>query len=205
MAKISDVLSKLNTLKSSSPSGGSTFFTPVENATSVYFITVRGGKNVFNSTVEAVYNDIYRRTVQYEHIFPVHYPEDYPVGYDNFWECFYNFAEIIDIDSATFNTGWYYGPGEIEGEEVLQGNTYLDEWLNNITTWTSIGVSKLQTLIDWCEGVGPLSYLVAIIEDRGKLLYAKPREEIAHIIYTDRHLKQIITDFEVDAYVASYE
>lgn len=213
MSKKSEILDKLNRLKEISPSEGSSFFNPVINLVNAYYSQCSQYVANVDEAIDMMDVDIYRRNTHYEHDWDRKMPTNYPAGYFNFWECFYDFHEILEVGEESFVDAWVWEqdpqpePQPEPSPEPLwhiKENTFLTHWSGVIRSWVETGSKTLDILIDWLKHSGGNYFLVSKFETRGKLISSKSRLEIAQIIYIDRHLKEVMLDLGIDGFMPSY-
>lgn len=183
-------------------------FTPLETAVQKYFAAGTNLSGPLRDVVKYMYNDIARRTTVYETDWPDNLPTDYPDGYNDVRSCLYDFTALMTIGNATFFTAFVYEtPTATAGgtaEPVPVSNPYLTEWTANITASTTGDAGKISALAEWCKNSEGNCDLIDLLEDRGKVLSQKSREEIAADIYIDRGVLEIIQVRGVDVYVPTY-
>lgn len=209
-----DILDKLERLKEISPDEGASFFTPLINAIDTYFTSCSGYAWNVNECVHLLSADIYRRNIVHEREYERKMRTDYPVGYFNLWECFYNAREILEADETEFVNSWVWEldpqPEPLpepppEPHYHIKENTMLTHWQSVLHSWQERGSSILDGVTDWCKHSGGNSYLVWLFEDSGHIVSQLTYRQIADIIYKDRHLKEVMSEFQIDAFMPSYE
>ena len=207
------VLEKLNVLESYSvnvDAATESLFAPVYNAVAAYFA---GGSEGLAAALEEVvqymYNDISRRTTKHEFTFDMHLASDFPKGYNDITECFYQFEELLTVSESSFFNAFVYGvpegaTGEEGGAEVPVSNPYLTRWAAEITAAITGDLENVQALAEWCKNSGGCCDLVCLLENRGRILESKTVKEIAAIIYHDKKLSEVITARQLAVYLPSY-
>ena len=83
-------------------------------------------------------------------------------------------------------------------------NDYLTEWTADITAATTGDAGKISALAEWCKNSEGNCDLIDLLEDRGKVLAQKSREEIAADIYISRGVLEIIRARGLDVYIPTY-
>ena len=184
-------------------------FTPLETAVTAYFNASGNLAAPLRDVVKYMYNDIARRTTVYETDWPDNLPTDYPAGYNDVRGCIYDFTELMTVDNATFFAAFVYetptAPADGgAAEPVPVSNDYLTDWEADITAATTADINEVAALAEWCKNSEGNCDLIDLLEDRGKVLSQKSREEIAADIYIDRGVLEIIQVRGVDVYVPTY-
>ena len=209
------VTSKLAELKAyciAEDSRTSSFFTPVETAIDTYFSTATNLNTLLAEVVQFMYFDISRRTTKYENEFPLGLRTDFPAGYYDISECFFQFPELLNMSGADLYAAFVYGmPEAAEGEtadggesqEVPLSNPYLTAWATDIPTEADQDVQRVTALDEWCQDCGNAD-LVSLLEEQGKVTEKLGVQEIAGIIYNDRNMLAVINARGLSVYVPSY-
>lgn len=203
-----EVITKLDTLKNYSvavDAATESLFQPVYSAISSYFNASNPELvTALEDVVKYMYNDISRRTTEYEHNYDMHLASDYPDGYDDITKCFYTFTELITVDEATFNDAFVYetpiNEDGTSGEPVPVSNPYLTRWTSEITSAITNDLDKVKNLAEWCKNSGGCCDLICLLEVQGQITKSKPMKEIATIIYQDRKLLDVIASRNLKVY-----
>lgn len=210
-----DVLQKLNVLKDYSvvaDPATESLFAPVYSAVTSYFNS--GGNGLaaaLEDVVKYMYNDIARRVTKYEFEFDMHLASDFPAGYNDITECFYQFAELLTVEEGSFFNAFVYGVPEgatSEGggavAEVPLSNPYLTRWAAEITAAITGDLENVKALAEWCKNSGGCCDLVCLLENRGRITESKSVKEIAAIIYHDKKLNEVIAARQLQVYLPTY-
>ncbi len=208
-AEVNAKIAELKTYSVAQDPATADLFTPLETAVQKYFAAGTNLSGPLRDVVKYMYNDIARRTTVYETDWPDNLPTDYPDGYNDVRSCLYDFTELMTVDNATFFAAFVYEtPAAAEGggtaEPVPVSNGYLTDWAADITAATTGDAGKISALAEWCKNSEGNCDLIDLLEDRGKVLSQKSREEIAADIYIDRGVLEIIQVRGVDVYVPTY-
>lgn len=182
-------------------------FAPVETAIATYFSdNAKGLAAALEEVVKYMYNDISRRTTVYEFEFDMYLASDFPTGYNDITECFYQFKELLAVSESSFFNAFVYGaPEGGEGAAAMpQSNPYLDRWAAEITAALDSDLANVQKLAEWCKNSGGCCDLVCLLENRGRILESKSVKEIAAMIYHDKKLKEVIIARHLIVYLPSY-
>lgn len=203
------VLDKLASLKAYSTEKDpltAGLFAPVEAAIATYFSDNAAGlPAALEDVVKYMYNDISRRTTVYEFEFDMYLANDFPTGYNDITECFYQFEELLAVsESSFFNAFVYEGATEAGAAAIPQSNPYLDRWTAEITAALDNDLANVKALAEWCKNSGGCCDLVCLFENRGRTLESKTVKEIAAMIYHDKKLKEVITARQLIVYLPSY-
>lgn len=210
-----EVLNKLDALEQYSVTvdpATESLFAPVYNAIASYFA---GGSEGLAAALEEVvqymYNDISRRTTKHEFTFDMHLASDFPKGYNDITECFYQFEELLTVSESSFFNAFVYGvPEGATGEEggavaeVPLSNPYLTRWAAEITAAITTDLENVQALAEWCKNSGGCCDLICLLENRGRIIESKTVKEIAAIIYFDKKLKEVIAARQLQVYLPTY-
>lgn len=207
-AEIATKITALKTYSVAQDPATADLFTPLETAVQKYFAADTNLSGPLRDVVKYMYNDIARRTTVYETDWPDNLPTDYPDGYNDVRSCLYDFTELMTVDNATFFAAFVYEtPTTAAGgtaEPVPVSNDYLTEWTADITTATTGDAGKISALAEWCKNSEGNCDLIDLLEDRGKVLEQKSREEIATDIYISRGVLEIIQTRGIDVYIPTY-
>lgn len=185
-------------------------FEPCYTAVNAYFSGDDAGlSQALEDVVKYLYNDITRRTTEFEHNFDMRLPTDYPTGYNDITECFYKFAELLGTNEQQFFNAFVYGLPEGSGEggaaqEIPVSNPYLDRWTQEITAATTQDLENVKNLAEWCKNSGGCCDLICLLENRGRVVKQKELKEKARIIYYDKKLLEVATARKLNVYVPSY-
>ena len=211
-----EVITKLDELKRYSVAvdpATESLFQPVYSAISSYFSSSSSELvTALEDVVKYMYNDISRRTTEYENNFEMNLASNFPDGYDDITKCFYTFTELLTVDKNTFNDAFVYGipatPASDEGggaaEPIPVSNPYLDRWTSEITSAITGDLDKVKNLAEWCKNSGGSCDLVCLLEVQGQVTKSKPMKEIATIIYQDRKLLDVISSRGLKVYIPSW-
>ena len=197
----SAVLNKLAELKAYSVSRKPSvagLFAGVEAAVEEYFSAGGGYGTVMSEIVQFMYFDIARRNTVYEHQFDLGLRTDFPVGYYDVGECFYQFPEIMSVSNLQF-----YNAFTLD-EMGLLTNPYLTSWQEVIPLQGEQDAQRLNALNEWCQNSGGNADLVSLLEDQGRVVSAMAGVEIAREIYLNRNVKKIIVDRNLSVYIPTY-
>lgn len=198
------VETKLNELKSYSVAANPAtepFFAPMFAAVDGYFSADSSEMSALMEEISKfMYNDVYRRTTVYENNFDLHCATDFPEGYFDLTDLFYDFAEILETTNAEFYAGWVFDEATLEPT----GNSYLSRWEEELTAAPEVEQTKVEALEQWLEVSGGSCDLICLYENRGKIISKKTIPEIAEIIYTERKMKEAIENKELTTYIPTY-
>ena len=133
-----------------------------------------------------MYNDIYRRTTTYQFKFDMGLSTNYPQGYNDIEQCFYQFTELLTVTEQQFFNAFVYGlpPNDpMATEQIPLSNPYLDRWTTEITDAVDGDLQNVQALAEWCKNSGGKSDLICLFENRGVVTNQLNVKDIATIIY----------------------
>lgn len=204
------VLRKFERLKAYSVAANNltaALFAPVETVITSYFDGNTAGLSAaLEDVVKYMYNDVSRRTTVHEFEYDMKLPNDFPVGYNDITECFYQFEELLTVSESSFFNAFVYAEGATgEGAAAIpQSNPYLDRWAAEITTAITGDLENVKALAEWCKNSGGCCDLVCLLENRGRTLESKSVKEIAAIIYYDKKLHEVITARQLEVYLPTY-
>lgn len=216
-----EVINKLDALKAYSVQQKPDFETyytelmqPVYDAVNAYFNTSRSNfvKPVTEYVFQA-YCDINVRNQQWEIDIPYNYPTDYPTGYNDLRDCFYSFNSLLSITNEQFFNVWVEETPTTGGTDSTGGGTltpvpvsnpYLTTWQTEITDAPTGELSKINACVEWLKNSGDNTILIDLLEDRGTLISSMEREDIALMIYNDRHVLEVLNERNISAYIPSY-
>lgn len=206
----SQIITKTNSLKAYSISQNATteaLFVPLENAVNIYFDGDFDIKKELSDVIKYMYNDIWRRNTVYSNVFPLSLPIiNYPLGYNDVRDCFYQFEELLAIDNETFYAGFVFETGGTPEEptQIPTLNVYIDAWIVEINQAQATNKSNLIALSEWCKNSEGDSDLISLFENRGTIVATLTMQEIANILYNGRGILDIINTLNAGVYIPSY-
>ena len=212
-----EIIAKLDELKSYSISQKPQFeqyytdlMESVYTAVNTYFDTVPSGMiEALENYVFQTYCDIHTRSIVYE--FPVEgasLPINYPTGYNDIRECFYQFDWVNEITPQAFFNAWIEGQptdpitGLPEGDIQPLSNPYLTEWRSDITH--NGEVEAIVNVNSWCETNAGSLNLIHLLEDQGRILNSKGTKEVANTIYNEHGLMDVLNTRGYNVYIPTY-
>ena len=203
-----EVITKLNALKNYSvavDAATESLFQPVYSAISSYFSSSSNELvTALEDVVKYMYNDISRRTTEYENNFDMNLASDFPDGYDDITKCFYTFTELLTVDKTTFNDAFVYETPMNEdgtsGEPIPVSNPYLTKWASEITSAITGDLDNVKNLAEWCKNSGGSCDLITLLEEQGQMTKSLSMKEIATIIYQEKKLLDVITSRNLKVY-----
>lgn len=207
-AEVNSKIMALKTYSAAQDPATADLFAPLETAVQAYFSVGVNLSGPLRDVVKYMYNDISRRTTVYETNWPDNLPTNYPDGYNDVRSCLYDFAELMAMDNATFFAAFVYetptAPAGGTAEPVPVSNNYLTDWEADITAATTADIDEVVELAGWCKNSEGNCDLIDLLEDRGKVLAQKSREEIAADIYINRGVLEIIQVRGLNVYIPTY-
>ena len=210
-----EVLQKLDVLKAYSvmqDPATETLFAPCYDAVNAYYSADNAGMTqALEDVVKYMYNDLTRRTTQFEYNFDMRLATDYPTGYDEITNCFYQFAELLGVTEQQFFNAFVYGlpEGSSGGDggavqEIPLSNPYLDDWTAEINAAITQDLANVKNLAEWCKNSGGCDDLISLLENRGRIVTQKTVKEKATIIYYDKKLIDVVNALNLSVYIPSY-
>lgn len=182
---------------------------PLITAVETYFKTVPNGMiSELEKYVHQAYCDVFNRQLEYEKAVPVDFPTDYPTGFDDVRLCFYQFSWVSTTPEEFFNA-WVEEAPETGGTGVPTppkpvSNTLIDAWLPEITSAPNEDLKRVKALNTWLDASFGQFNTVNLLEDQGKVLNVPTTQDIARMIYIDRHLLEVIEARGFKVYVPTY-
>lgn len=211
LTKINDLLTYSNSQAPQYQSKFSSLMQPLIDAVNNYFgIVPEGMKKALDEYVFQTYCDTYSRNVIYsDPIEDVQLPTDFPTGYDDVRQCFYQFTSLLGVTEADFYAAWVIGVPEGGEGGVTQtpeplNNTYLDAWTPEVTSAPQDDVSRVNAVVEWCKNAADGLIIPNLLEDQGNVVSSKEQQEIARIIYMDRGLMEVIQSRGYNVYIPTY-
>lgn len=205
------VLKKISILKEYSVAADvatGILFEPVLMAIEKYFNSDNAAMvQALEDVAKYMYNDIYRRTTTYQFEFDMGLSTNYPQGYNDIEQCFYQFAELLTVTEQQFFNAFVYGlpPNDpMATEQIPLSNPYLDRWTTEITDAVDGDLQNVQALAEWCKNSGGKSDLICLFENRGVVTDQLNVKDIATIIYRDKRLIDVVAARELPVYIPSY-
>ena len=213
----SEIIAKLDELKAYSIAQKPQFdqyytslMESVYSAVNTYFNTVPEGMiEALENYVFQTYCDIHTRSIVYE--FPVEgasLPTNYPTGYNDIRDCFYQFDWVNTITSQAFFNAWVEGQptdpitGAPEGDIHPLSNPYLTEWGSDIAHTGE--VEAIVAVNTWCENNSGGTMLIDLLEDQGRILESKETQVIANTIYNEHGLLEVLHSRGYNVYIPTY-
>ena len=205
------ILQKLNALKEYSVAADAAtgiLFEPVFAAIEEYFNSDNARiVQALEDVAKYMYNDIYRRTTKYQFEFDMGLSTDYPQGYNDIKQCFYQFTELLTVTNQQFFNAFVYGlppDNPMATEQVPLSNSYLNRWMAEITAAITGDLKNVQDLAEWCKNSGGKSDLICLFENRGVVIKQLSVKEIAIVIYRDKKLLEVVKERGLKVYIPSY-
>lgn len=215
----SEIIAKLNELKSYSISQKPQFeqyytslMESVYTAVNTYFETTPSGMiEALENYVFQTYCDIHTRSIVYEN--PVEgasLPTNYPTGYNDIRDCFYQFDWVNEITPQAFFNAWVEGQptdpitGLPEGDIQPLSNPYLSEWTSEINTAHAPEVEAVISVNTWCENNAGSLNLINLLEDQGRILQSKDTQQVANTIYNEHGLMDVLNTRGYSVYIPTY-
>ena len=214
-----EIIAKLDTLKTYSITQKPQFeqyyialMQPVYTAVNTYFSTIPEGMiEALENYVFQTYCDIHTRSIVYEN--PVEgasLPTDYPTGYNDIRDCFYQFDWVNEITPETFFNAWVEGiPVDPEthlptGENQPLSNPYLTQWASEISTAHAPEVEAVVSVNTWCETNASSLNLINLLEDQGRILQSSGTQQVANKIYNEHGLLDVLNTRGYSVYIPTY-
>lgn len=214
-----EIIAKLDTLKSYSIAQKPQFeqyyialMQPVYTAVNTYFSTIPEGMiEALENYVFQTYCDIHTRSIVYEN--PVEgasLPTDYPTGYNDIRDCFYQFEWVNEITPEAFFNAWVEGiPTDPEtqlptGENQPLSNPYLTQWASEISTAHAPEVEAVVNVNTWCETNAGSLNLINLLEDQGRILQSSGTKQVANKIYNEHGLLDVLNTRGYSVYIPTY-
>lgn len=214
-----EIIAKLDTLKSYSITQKPDFepyytalMQPVYTAVTTYFSTIPEGMiEALENYVFQTYCDIHTRSIVYEN--PVEgasLPTDYPTGYNDIRDCFYQFEWVNEITPEAFFNAWVEGiPVDPEtqlptGENQPLSNPYLTQWASEISTAHAPEVEAVVSVNAWCETNAGSLNLINLLEDQGRILQSSGTQQVANKIYNEHGLLDVLNTRGYSVYIPTY-
>ena len=214
-----EIIAKLDTLKTYSIAQKPQFeqyyialMQPVYTAVNTYFSTIPEGMiEALENYVFQTYCDIHTRSIVYEH--PVEgasLPTNYPTGYNDIRDCFYQFDWVNEITPETFFNAWVEGiPTDPEtqlptGENQPLSNPYLTQWASEISTAHASEVEAVVGVNAWCETNASSLNLINLLEDQGRILQSSGMQQVANTIYNEHGLLDVLNTRGYNVYIPTY-
>lgn len=214
-----EIIAKLDTLKTYSIAQKPQFeqyyialMQPVYTAINTYFSTIPEGMiEALENYVFQTYCDIHTRSIVYEN--PVEgasLPTDYPTGYNDIRDCFYQFEWVNEITPEAFFNAWVEGiPVDPEtqlptGENQPLSNSYLTQWASEISTAHAPEVEAVVNVNAWCETNAGSLNLINLLEDQGRILQSSGTQQVANKIYNEHGLLDVLNTRGYSVYIPTY-
>lgn len=214
-----EIIAKLDTLKTYSIAQKPQFeqyyialMQPVYTAINTYFSTIPEGMiEALENYVFQTYCDIHTRSIVYEN--PVEgasLPTDYPTGYNDIRDCFYQFEWVNEITPEAFFNAWVEGiPVDPEtqlptGENQPLSNPYLTQWASEISTAHAPEVEAVVNVNTWCETNAGSLNLINLLEDQGRILQSSGTQQVANKIYNEHGLLDVLNTRGYSVYIPTY-
>lgn len=206
----SDVLTKISILKAYSAGVNplaETFFAPLETAVNSYF-TQANIETELTNVVKYLYVDIWRRNTVFEYDYPLNLPTNFPTGWADVRQCFYQFSQLMAISNEDFYAAWIFEQPPLgqplPDNPVPISNTLIDAWIPEINQAKTTDKSNLVTLAEWCKNSEGDSDIISLLEERGRITSTLLMRQIAEEIYIARGVLEIIKDRNAGVYIPSY-
>lgn len=201
----SQVVAKIDSLKAYSVAQNATtanLFAPLYSAVTSYFSTGQSAVKAMSDVIKYMYNDIWRRNTVYEINIPLNLPTNYPLGYSDIRQCFYQFSQLMSISNESFYAGFVFTG--LAPAVVATSNSYITTWIPEISAAGSGDISNLNSLAEWCKNSEGDSDLISILEDRGTIKSTMTMRQISNDIYKNRHALEVIHERAQGTYIPTY-
>ena len=211
------IIERIAYLKSiSSSSGGyGSLFQALEEAVESYFTRDDEFKKQARETFKRVKLEIFFRSFKCDRmdLLPSMSSPEYPVGYLDVMHIFNTsvFDELLTIDDNTFRAAFYTTQSSEDGggqgsSSVEYHNTYIEKWVEEITSTIVDELVKLKTLEDFCYAAGEKREDSMLFEELGsvKSEWGGNRKGYAHVVYIQKEWDNFNTMFDVGIYEPSY-
>ena len=206
-----EIINKLNSLVAYSCSVDSenagtyqALIEPLISAVNNYFTGSRAAFKIpINDLELALYSDILKRNTSTTKEIDLQMGDDYPAAYSDLRKLFYTFP-CMSVDNATFHSNWNETTDPVTMETSITDNTLIDEWLADLATATADELKNIDTLFNWLAKASSDAGMVMLWEDMGQIVSQPNTQEIANIIFNDKHLKECVEKLQLPAYKPTY-
>ena len=130
-----------------------------------------------------------------------------PSGYNNIWENFDVFVEILNTSNQDVLDAFY--EEVITGEDgagttIIVKNTLIDSWIVELPSQTNSISSTINSITNFCLDNAERAGMVMSFEDQGKMTGQKSRTEYGERIFVEMGWKSFIEDFNVSCHIPTY-
>lgn len=157
----------------------------------------------------AIFSDLMGRGSTIETPHDLGFRNDYPTGYSDLRNLFYQFPVMTCTNEQFFNA-WVLGtPEEPDGEttepvEVVLYNSLLVGWSSDLLGLPDEEFESLQNLVNWLTDSLSRQEGITFWEKDYTVKEAPTTESIAHELFINRGFKEVIQTFNLTEYIPSY-
>ncbi len=161
-------------------------------------------KKAVENYIFQLYCDIDLRSTEYEHPLSSSMASDPPKGYDDIYDCLYPF-EWLSTKNEVFYAAFVMGqPSTKNAAQASQqpvSNTLIDTWTAEVLEAPKTDVSNINKVSGWCSDNADSCALEFLLTDQGNITNSLNSDDIAKIIYVDRHVREFINEKQLHVYV----
>ena len=161
-------------------------------------------KKAVENYIFQVYCDIDLRSTEYEHPLSSSMAQNPPMGYENIYDCLYAF-EWLSTDNAAFYAAFVMGqPNTKNATQTPQepvSNTLIDTWIAEVLAAPKTDISNINKVSSWCSDNADSCSLEFLLTDQGNIINSLNSDDIAKMIYVDRHIREFIDEKQLQIYV----
>lgn len=210
MYKLNDVLDKLNTLLAYSsnaiPANAGEYqklMQPLINAVNQYFSADRSRFKIpLNNLELGLYNDIMKRGTVATNM-ELLMDNNFPPAYSDLRKLFYEF-ECMTVSNEAFHSAWVEGVDELTQQPIITNNTLIDKWVADLEAAISDELKNIQELYSWLEKACSDAGMMMLWEDVGEIKSQPSTNDIANVIFKEKHFKECIETLNLSAYKPTY-
>lgn len=204
------VLDRLNTLlaysSNTAPANAGEYqklMQPLINAVNQYFSADRSQFKIpLNNLELGLYNDIMKRgTVTTNMELPM--DNNFPPAYSDLRKLFYEF-ECMTVSNGAFHSAWIEGVDELTQQPIITNNTLIDKWVADLETAITDELKNIQELYSWLEKACSDAGMMMLWEDVGEIKSQPSTNDIANVIFKEKHFKECIETLNLSAYKPTY-
>lgn len=161
-------------------------------------------KKAVENYIFQLYCDIDLRSTEYEHPLSSSMASDPPKGYYDIYDCLYPF-EWLSTKNEVFYAAFVMGqPNPKESTQTPQqpvSNTLVDTWTAELLKAPKTDISNINKVSGWCSDNADSCSLEFLLTDQGNIINSLNSDDIAKMIYVDRHVREFIDEKRLQIYL----
>ena len=175
------------------------------NAVNSYYGSLSGNAGLIDKCSRGEFLLEFRKQIKYskDSEFDFKWPTNFPFGYFDFSQIFYNIdSSILSTSNEIFFNAWTFPPKRSSEEDpkVELKNSLIQSWISSYSSEPGNVTPRLQAIADFCEQVGNNDNIY-MFENRGDVEFMPEQADLIQLVFITRKLKATVNDFGIPAYI----